>query len=326
MRFLFLMDPMDGILTAKDTTFALMLAAVTAGHEIDHALPLGLHADTHQGKGELFVRAARAEVWRRGEPGASGPNGDGWKLGDRTVKKVADYDAVFIRNDPPFDANYAWMTQLLELVRGRTFVMNDPRGLRDANEKLYALHFAKWMARTVVTATPAHVKEFVQEVGGEAVIKPLDGMAGSGIFLLRSTDRNFNAIVEATIGETGRRWCMVQEYLPAARIGDKRILLLDGEPLGAILRVPREDEARANIHAGGSVEKVAVTDEEHAMIKDVAPQLAKDGLHFVGLDVIGGKLTEVNVTSPTGIQQMTRFDGIDYPGRVIRWVEGRAKR
>lgn len=310
---------MDGILTAKDTTFALMLAAANRGHEIAHALPLGVFADTKDG---LFARTARAEVWRKGEPGV----GDGWKLHDRKVERVEDFDAVLIRNDPPFDANYAWMTQLLELVRDRTFVMNDPRGLRDANEKLYTLHFAKWMARTTVTASPAHVREFVQEIGGQAVIKPLDGMAGSGIFLLRSDDRNFNAIVEATIGETGRRWCMVQEYLSAARVGDKRILLLDGEPLGAILRVPREDEARANIHAGGSVEKVSVTDQERVMIKELAPRLKQDGLYFVGLDVIGGKLTEVNVTSPTGIQQMTRFDGVDYPGRVIDWLEKRAKR
>ncbi|MGZ3417567.1 MAG: glutathione synthase [Polyangiales bacterium] len=323
MRFLFLMDPMEGILTAKDTTFALMLAAAQRGHVIEHALPLQLFADGRDRESaELFVRSAPALVWRKGEPGAD----DGWKLGERRVERVCDFDAVFIRNDPPFDANYAWMTQLLELVRDRTFVMNDPRGLRDANEKLYALHFTKWMAKTLVTASPAHIKEWVREIGGEAVIKPLDGMAGSGVFLLRSTDRNFNAIVEATIGETGRRWCMVQEYLPAARIGDKRILLLDGEPLGAILRVPRDDEARANIHAGGSVEKVPVTDEERAMIKDLAPRLAKDGLYFVGLDVIGGKLTEVNVTSPTGIQQMSRFDGVDYPGRVIEWVEKKSKR
>lgn len=309
---------MEGILTSKDTTFALMLAAAERGHEIAHALPLGLFAD----RGELFVRAARAEVWRKGDPGVD----DGHRLGARAVERVDDYDAVFIRNDPPFDANYAWMTQLLELVRGRTFVMNDPRGLRDANEKLYALHFTKWMARTCVTASPTHVREFVEEIGGQAVIKPLDGMAGAGIFLLRSDDRNFNAIVEATIGENGRRWCMVQEYLPAARVGDKRILLLDGEPLGAILRVPRADEARANIHAGGSVEAVEITAEERAMISDLAPRLVDAGLWFVGLDVIGGKLTEVNVTSPTGIQQMTRFDRVDYPGRVVEWVERRARR
>ncbi len=312
------MDPMEGLLTAKDTTFALMLAAASRGHEIAHALPKQIWAD----RGELYVRAARADVWRRGEPGKD----DGHRLAERKVERVVDYDAVLIRNDPPFDQNYAYMTQLLELVRGRTFVMNDPRGLRDANEKLYTLHFSKWMARTLVTAHPPQIKDFVHDVGGEAVIKPLHGMAGAGVFLLRASDRNFNAIVEATIGEAGTTWCMVQEYLPAARIGDKRILLLDGEPLGAILRVPRDDEARANIHAGGTVERVAVTDEERAMIADLAPKLRQDGLWFVGLDVIGGKLTEVNVTSPTGIQQMMRFDGVDYASRVIEWVEARAKR
>ena len=320
MRFLFLMDPLETMLTAKDTTFGMMLAATARGHECVHALPLHLEA----GGGEVFVQAGRVHVARKDRP--DGTFEDDWKRDAPSRQRLTDFDAVLIRKDPPFDANYAYMSQLLEVVRGKTLIVNDPRGLRDANEKLYALHFPRWTPKTIVTATPARVREFCNEVGGQAVIKPLDGMAGAGIFLLRADDKNFNAIVEARIGESGTTFCMVQEYLPAAREGDKRILLLDGEPLGAILRVPRADEARANIHVGGTVEKAIVTEHEQAMIKDLAPKLRADGLFFVGLDVIGGKLTEVNVTSPTGIQQMQRLDGVDYAGRFVAWVEKRAKR
>ncbi len=320
MRFLFLMDPMRTVATAKDTTFAFMLAAAARGHECFHAQPLDL--DVNQGV--LEVRAAPLEVFRRDTQ--SGGIDDGWKIGDVARGKVADYDVVMIRKDPPFDATYAYMTQLLETVREHTLIVNDPQGLRDANEKLYTLHFSKWMPRTLVTASPKRVREFVEEIGGRAVIKPLDGMAGAGVFLLNADDRNFNAIVEATIGEYGTRFGMVQEFLPAARVGDKRILLIDGEPLGAILRVPAENEARANLHTGGTAAAVPITAEERAMIADLAPRLKADGLYFVGLDVIGGKLTEVNVTSPTGIQQMMRFDGVDYAGRVVEWIEKRAKK
>lgn len=316
MRFLFLMDPMQTVLPAKDTTFALMLAASARGHEIVHALPLALETD----RGEPSVTGSRLQVDRGQKPDGS----DGsWKVEDPARHRLDAFDAVLIRKDPPFDANYAYMTQVLEAARGKTLVLNDPRGLRDANEKLYSIHFSRWTPRTLVTATPSRIRDFVRDVGGQAVIKPLDGMAGAGIFLLREDDKNFNAIVEARIGEFGDTFCMVQEYLPAAREGDKRILLLDGEPLGAILRVPRHDEARANIHVGGSVVKAEITPHEREMIADMAPRLRADGLFFVGLDVIGGKLTEVNVTSPTGIQQMQRMDGVDYSGRVVEWIEKR---
>lgn len=320
MRVLFLMDPMQTVATQKDTTFAFMLAAAARGHQCFHAQPLDL--DVNQGV--LEVRAAEVEVWRRQTE--EGSQDEGWRLGERAIGKVAGFDAVMIRKDPPFDATYAYMTQLLETVRDETCIVNDPRGLRDANEKLYTLHFTRWMPRTLVTASPKRVRQFVEEIGGRAVMKPLDGMAGAGVFLLNADDRNFNAIVEATIGEHGERFGMVQEFLPAARVGDKRILLIDGEPLGAILRVPAANEARANLHVGGTAEAVVITDDEREMIADLAPRLRADGLHFVGLDVIGGKLTEVNVTSPTGIQQMMRFDGQDYAGRVMAWVEKRAQR
>ena len=239
--------------------------------------------------------------------------------------RLADLQAVFIRKDPPFDDEYLYVTLMLEKLRGRTLVVNDPRGLRDANEKLYTTHFARHMPRTMVTSDRDRILRFMEELGGTAVIKPLHGAGGAGVMLIASTDLNTRSIVD-TLTYEGKRLAMVQQYVPQVREGDKRVLLLEGELLGAILRVPRADDLRSNIHVGGRVEPTELTKDEQALVRDIAPRLKQDGLHFVGLDVIGGKLTEVNVTSPTGIQQMTRFDGVDYAGRVIEWVEKRASR
>ena len=227
-----------------------------------------------------------------------------------------------MRKDPPFDRAYLYATLLLERARGKTLLINDPRGLRDANEKLYACHFPELMTDTLVTNDKARIKKFVDEVGGSAVIKPLSGAGGAGVMGLRAGDTNINAIIEATT-QSGRRYAMVQRYIPEVVDGDKRILLLDGEPLGAILRVPQQGELRSNIHVGGRVEKTTLDDADRAIVDGVKQRLRSDGLVFVGLDVIGGKLTEVNVTSPTGIQQMARLDGVDYAERVIEWLENR---
>jgi glutathione synthase len=241
-------------------------------------------------------------------------------LGPRQQVDVAALDAVMVRTDPPFDDAYLYTTHLLELVRGKTLVVNDPRGLRDANEKLYALHFPDVMPATVVTQNAEHIRAFVRRVGGRGVIKPLDGAGGRGVMVLDEGDLNFNAIVELTT-DNGRRLAMVQEFLPAVRQGDKRVLLLDGEPLGAILRVPRDDEARSNIHVGGRVEPTELTAAERAIVDRVAPRLRADGLYFVGLDVIGERLTEVNVTSPTGIQELSRLSRTDPERKVLTWIE-----
>jgi glutathione synthase len=180
------------------------------------------------------------------------------------------------------------------------------------------------MPRTLVSADKTKLRAFVEQVGGRAVLKPLDGAGGEGVMALTIGDMNFNAIIEATT-RNGRRLAMAQEFLPAVRQGDKRILLLDGQPLGAIMRVPRSDDMRSNIHVGGSVVQAALDEADQKIIATLAPRLRQDGLYFVGLDVIGGKLTEVNVTSPTGIQQMTRLDGQNYAGRVIEWIASRVK-
>lgn len=311
MRFVYVMDPMDRVLPDKDTTFAFQRAAQARGHESLHCEPRDLFVKD----GDLFARVRQLTVSDVSPHVTFGKPSD---------IRVADAQAVFIRKDPPFDSSYLYTTLLLERVRGRTILLNDPRGLRDANEKLYALNFVRWMPRTAVTAFEDEIFAFVKKVGGRAVIKPLDLAGGSGVMILDANDKNARAIVQLLTAE-GTRLAMVQEFLPDVTKGDKRILLLEGRPLGAINRVPRSDEFRSNIHVGGSVEPTELTEHELAIIADIGPRLVADGLVFVGLDVIGGKLTEVNVTSPTGIQQLSRHLGRDAAADVIAWVEKHAE-
>ena len=275
MRFLFVMDPAETMTADKDTTFAFIRGAMARGHECLHCLPREL---SNEGR-DVFARARSVKV------SASEPH---VVLGADERFELAQLDAVFVRKDPPFDAGYLYLTQQLDLVKDRVFVMNDPRGLRDANEKLFAFQFLEFMPRTLVSAEPAQISAFVNAVGGTAVLKPLDGAGGSGVVVLSAGDRNLRSLVDIMTAE-GKRLAMVQEYQPAVRQGDKRVLLLDGEPLGAILRVPREDDVRANIHAGGQVQACDLTPREREMVKAVAPRLREHGLWFVGLDVIGGR-------------------------------------
>jgi glutathione synthase len=309
MRFVYVMDPMAGVLPDKDTTVAFLRASQARGHVSLHCLT----RDLFYKDDDLFARVCPVKVSDKA------PH---YSLGDPFHVRLAEVDAVFIRKDPPFDRNYLYATLLLDQLRGRTLLLNDPRGIRDANEKLYSLHFARFTPKTLVTSDRARILAFVEELGGTAVIKPLDGAGGSGVLLIKQADQNRKAIVDLLTGE-GRRLILISEYLPAVRQGDKRILLLDGEPLGAINRVPRPDDLRSNIHVGGIVEPTVVTAEERAVIEAIAPRLRQDGLYFVGLDMIGGKLTEVNVTSPTGIQELSSHIQRDVAIDVIAWVERR---
>lgn len=310
MRFVFLMDTLDRVTPDKDTTFAFIEAAQARGHESLHCLP----ADLGVRRGKAFVTVRGVRIYDD-EPRIR-------LVGERREMALEEVDTVFIRKDPPFDQAYLYATLLLESARGGPLVVNDPRGLRDANEKLYAMHFQEWTPATLVTADRELIFSFVKDVGGEAVIKPLDGAGGSGVMLLRNGDKNARAIVDVLTGE-GQRLAMVQEFLPAVEKGDKRILLLDGEPLGAIVRIARADDIRSNIHVGGRTEPCELTPRERELVKSIAPRLVADGLYFVGLDVIGERLTEVNVTSPTGIQELGRFTGTKPAEEVIAWAEKR---
>jgi len=239
--------------------------------------------------------------------------------GREETKPLSDFAAVFMRKDPPFDLDYYFATLLLERARGRTFLVNDPRGLREANEKLYIFNFPSVIAPTVVTRSMDRLRAFLREHDGEMVVKPLDQCGGMGVFHVRADDRNTNAILE-TVSDCGQKLVMAQKYLPAARQGDKRILLLDGEPIGAVLRVPRADETRGNLHAGGRAEKTELDARDQEICRVVGARCRADGLYFVGLDVIGGCLTEVNVTSPTGVQEIDRLDGVKLEERVADWL------
>jgi glutathione synthase len=301
------MDPAEKMLPDKDTSFAFMRGARALGHECLHCLPLEV---TNQGR-NVFARARPITV------SDTAPHVE---TGSPERVDVASLDAVFIRKDPPFDTAYGHLTQQLDLVKDRTLVLNDPRGLRDANEKLFAFHFSEFMPDSLVSADPKEIREFVAQIGGKGVLKPLDGAGGSGVVALDLNDRNTRALIDLLTGE-GQKHALVQRYLDAVRQGDKRVLVLDGEPLGAILRVPREDDIRANIHVGGTVRPTELTPDEQLLVKSVGARLREHGLWFVGLDLIGGKLIEVNVTSPTGIQELGRFRGDRPEEAVIAWVE-----
>jgi glutathione synthase len=313
MRFLFVMDPPSTVNFESDTSFALMLEAQAQGHRVDHCLARDLFLVS----GTLHARVARARM----QPDPIEPIA----LAQAEDVNLETIDAVFVRKDPPFDSNYLWAVLMLEALRGKTLVVNDPRGLRDANEKLYTCHFPQLMPETLVSSHRERIRSFMMQVGGRAVIKPLDGAGGEGVMALSEGDPNVRAIID-TVTQNGARVAMVQRFLPEYKQGDKRILLLDGEPIGALLRVPRSDDIASNLRMGGRAEAGMLDAADKRIIEAIAPRLRQDGLYFVGLDVIGGYLTEVNVTSPTGIQQMSRIDQQNLSGRVIEWLAARAKK
>ncbi|MEM9072280.1 MAG: glutathione synthase [Myxococcota bacterium] len=312
MRLVFVMDPVDTVIVDEDTSFAIMLEAQNRGHRVDHCLV----PDVEVVDGRCRAAVRQATMSRE----ASVPV----TLGEPELVDLADVDAIFVRKDPPFTEEYLWLTLLLEHLRGTTLVVNDPRGLRDANEKLYATYFPELTPRTLVSGDKTRIKAFLEEVGGRAVIKPVDGHGGEGIFAMSTGDKNLNAHIE-TVTRHGRRVAMVQAFIDKVSEGDKRILLMDGEILGAILRVPQKGDLRSNIHVGGRVVGTEITDADRRIVETVAPRLRNDGLWFVGLDVIGGMLTEVNVTSPTGIQQMSRLSGTNCEAPVLDWLEAKVK-
>jgi glutathione synthase len=312
MKIAVVMDPVEKINIDRDTSFVLMLEGQQRGHEL-------YVADVD----DLFARGGTTYGrYRRLQLGRATPH---YKLGEFEVGALTDFDTVWMRKDPPFDMKFFFATHLLSLIDpSRCFVMNNPKGLREANEKLYALRFPEQIPQTLVTGDMQRLKDFMEEHGGEMIVKPLDGCGGSGVFYVRTEDRNTNAILEAAT-DHGRRLVMGQRYLPEIRQGDKRIIVLDGEPLGAVLRVPLDTETRGNIHVGGQCVKTEVTERDQEICAALAPLLRQDGLFFVGLDVIGSYLTEVNVTSPTGIQEINALDGVRLESRVLDFVEERVK-
>jgi glutathione synthase len=310
-KFAFVMDPLEAVLPDKDTTFVFMLEALRRGHELYHLGLKHLYTRGHQ----AFARARRCEVIRAQPHFRFLDNGAQYPL--------EAFDAIFMRKDPPADDAYLYATMILSLAdRQRTFVLNEPAGLREANEKLYALNFPGAIPPTLVTYEIPRLKRFMEEQGGEMIVKPLDGHGGEGVFHARAGDRNLNAILES-VTRFESRPIMGQRYIPEIRNGDKRLIVLNGEPLGGTLRVPREDEHRGNIHVGGNCVKADITVRDREICRMLRPRLERDGLYFVGLDIIGDFLTEVNVTSPTGVQEIDQLDGANLEAKVIDFVESR---
>lgn len=304
----FVMDPLESIDVAADTTFVLMLEAERRGHGLFYVAP----ADLGVQAGRAVARARPARVRREA--------GHHFELGEpRLLTLDEDADVVLQRTDPPVDAAYVTATQILGLCR-EALVLNRPSGILAANEKLYACRFPELMPDTLVSHEIPRLLAFMAELGGEMIVKPLDGRGGEGIFHVGQDDRNLFSILEQSTA-FGTRRVMAQRYLPDVRTGDKRILLVDGEPIGALLRVPDERETRSNLHVGGTPARASLDERDRRIVEVLAPSLRRDGLFFVGIDVIGGLLTEVNVTSPTGVQEIDALDGACLEGLILDGIE-----
>ena len=305
------MDPIGKIKIGKDTSFAMMLEAQRRGHRLHYVVPGGLSLDGARPMARL------APVQVRDDPA------DWYSLGPVSARPLAEMGVVLMRTDPPVDADYLHDSHILSLAQDAgTLVVNDPRGLRDLNEKLGALLFPQCCPPTRVSRDAAELKAFVAE-HGEAVLKPLDGMGGRSIFRVRAGDPNLNVILE-TLTEGGRHLALAQRYLPEITDGDKRILLIDGEPVPYCLaRIPQGDEFRGNLAAGGRGEGRPLSDRDRWIAAQVGPELKRRGMLFVGLDVIGDWLTEVNVTSPTCVRELDAQFGLNIAGQLFDVIEAR---
>ncbi len=305
----FVMDPVETINIETDTTFVLMLEAQARGHDVWYLELKDLYVKDAKAFGN-----ARKIILKRAE--------DYYSLGEVHTFELESFDAIWIRKDPPFNQDYIYSTYILSLIdQNKTKVINNPKGIRESNEKLYTLYFPEWIPKSVVTKDISQLESFLSEAGGEIVVKPLDGHGGEGVFYVSRDDRNANVILE-TITKFGTEYVLAQKFIEKVYEGDKRIILLNGDPLGAVLRIPKPGgEFRCNFHSGGSPAKSELTERDLEICSSLAPRLRKDGLYFVGLDVIGGYVTEINTTSPTGVQEINNLNGTKLEVQVIDFVE-----
>ncbi|MCH8240249.1 MAG: glutathione synthase [Proteobacteria bacterium] len=310
LKVAFQMDPIERIDIRGDSTFALLLEAQTRGHDLFYYTPQNLALR----EGALMAHGHTLNVEDK--------QGEHYTLSDERVIDLGDLDVVHLRQDPPFDMSYITTTHLLERVQPETLVVNDPASVRNAPEKVFVLDYLDLMPPTMVTRVLDDVKAFRAQYK-DIVIKPLYGNGGEAVFLLKENDTNLTPLVELFQLRL-REPFMVQQYLPQVRQGDKRIILVDGEFAGAINRIPARDETRANMHIGGTPEPVEMTPRDHEICERLGPELKKRGLIFVGIDVIGDCLTEINVTSPTGIREVKRFGGPDIAAMIWDVIETRA--
>ena len=309
MDFAFVLDPLPALKAYKDSSVAMMRALAARGHRV-YALQQG---DIHWTGGRTLARVVELTV--------GGDNADWYREGATEERALADFAAVIMRKDPPFDMEYVYSTYLLEAAENEgARVFNRPRAIRDHNEKFAITRFARFMAPTLVTRDPARVHHFI-DTHRDTVLKPLDGMGGTSVFRIRADDVNRNVIVE-TVSRDGERTVMAQRFIPEIADGDKRVLLIGGEVVPyALARIPKAGETRGNLAAGGRGEARPLTAREREIAEAIAPVVWADGLLVVGLDVIGGCLTEVNVTSPTCFVEITEQTGFDVAGMFATALE-----
>ena len=303
------MDPIERIDIRGDSTFAILLEAERRGHQIFYYTPQNLALD-----GETLIARGHALS-------VIDKVGDHYRLGRHSRENLATWDVVLLRQDPPFDMAYITTTHLLERIHPRTLVVNDPAHVRNAPEKIFVLDFLDLMPATLVTRALDDVLAF-RRAHKDIILKPLYGNGGASVFRIRPEDTNLSSLVEL-FQTVFREPFMVQEYRPEVRDGDKRIILVDGEVAGAINRVPAEGETRSNLHVGGSAARTELTDREREICARLGPELKRRGLIFTGIDVIGGYLTEINVTSPTGIRQVKAFGGADIAALIWDVIEAK---
>ncbi len=294
MKIAVIMDPIERIKPHKDTTFFLMLAAQERGHELFTVL----HTSIRLRQGEVFGAMHAIKVFDRDR--------DFFEKEGGHIRSFSEMDAVLIRTDPPFDRRYSYACMMLDLIPPPTKVFNNPVSLLAWNEKLAAQKYPAFTPETLIANQVQEIKDFMRRVGGKIVAKPVDGHGGRGIFILEMGDKNIDQVLEM-LTHAGSHWIVVQAYIHEASEGDKRILLVDGHPIGSILRVHAEGQELNNLDAGGSANPTELTSQDHEICEAMADDLRREGLFFVGIDIIGGRLIEVNVTSPTGLREAANF-------------------
>jgi glutathione synthase len=313
MRSLFVMDPLDRINVRGDSTYVTMRECT------DRELPCAYCTP-----GDLYSRDGRA--FARVRPVRTTREAPYFHVDAPADQELQSFDVVWMRKDPPFDMDYVFATYLLDQVAPPTIVVNASRGLKLFSEKMWVLE--RWphlQPPTLISNDVGRLKEFVRSRSGRTVLKPWDGNGGRGVFVTDASDRNLGSIAETLSGE-GRRYVIAQGYIPEVDLGDKRILLFDGEPVGAMLRVPKADDFRANMHAGGDVQACPLTERDREICAAIGPALRESGMLFVGIDVIGRYLTEINVTSPTGIQEIDRLYGLRLEADLVDRVLAKVRR
>lgn len=303
------MDPLETVDIDGDSSFALALEAQRRGHGLFHYQPQDL---TYR-QGRIVARARPFEVRRE--------KGNHVSFGEAQTIDLATIDVVLMRQDPPFNLAYISATHLLEKIHPATLVVNDPNSVRNAPEKIFVTQFAQLMPPTLITYDIDEIRAFRRDQG-DIVVKPLYGNGGAGVFVLKADDPNLSSLIETFRGFLDEP-LMVQRYLPAIREGDKRVILIDGKAAGAVNRIPAPDETRANMHVGGRAERSPLSKRDREICEIIGPALHEHGLIFTGIDIIGDYLTEINVTSPTGLQEIGRFDGVSLEGRIWDAIESR---